>query len=310
MIYREVNDLFENYAIKFNSFSSILCQYPLNQCAELLYKFPRVSSYSYRSKELNKFIYEIRRSSNESLSQLYNQLLLIFLIRDNIIKLDSSELPPNIKSLYHANFNRILDYISLNKEPLDFYVFSNDKFLKDLAVCAQRLIPAGFAKAHLAKFPLTSFLRHGMFQFIEILYYITFELGGVTPLYELHIDSHDPELMKEMNAEGLKRFFINMADLMKNNLDVKGMFGIAWFLDPSLTSISPRLQYIHQSIINSDGNIFRMGMSDHSIKDALAKSQTRKKLYSEGKYSPKNHMSVWSRKKLIHWAEMTCTLSE
>jgi hypothetical protein len=309
MLSHEVSEILKNYTIRFNSISTILTTYPLSDYAKLFCRYPYVASYHYMSTEVINLTNEIRTRSTESILHFYNQLLLIYLIHDNIIKLDSSNIPPNIKSLYHNNFKRIISNILSDKEPLDFYMYSNDKFLKDLGVCTLRLIPVGHTKIHLSKFPIKSLFKHDVHQFIKVLLFVFFELKGVQPLYQLHIDSHDPDLLKEFNAEGRIRSYQNIADLLKINKDVKGVYGIAWLHDPVLKTISPRLSFLKEIGPNNGSKTFNMGTNNDAIMNAIATSPTRRRLYHEGKYTPTDFLFVWPRKSLIHWAEESCSPS-
>ncbi len=200
MFSNEISEILNNYTIRFNSISSILTTYPLNEYAKLFERYPYIAKHNYVSTDVINLTNEIRKRSDESILQSYNQLLLIYLIRDNIIKLDSSNMPPNIKSLFHINFERIISNILSDKEPLDFYMYSNDKFLKCLGVCTLRLIPAGYAKVHLNKFPLKSLFRHDVHQFINVLLFLLIDLKGFQPLYQLHLDAHDIDSMKDVRC--------------------------------------------------------------------------------------------------------------
>ncbi len=123
----------------------------------------------------------------------------------------------------------------------------------------------------------------------------------------MHTDSNDPELLSEFNEIGWQEFYIRVAELMKINTSIKGIYGGSWFFDPDLEEISPRLSYLRKIPIENGGRFFYTGSNEHDIKLSTLKSKTRKKLYQEGKYLPKSYLLIWSRTKLLAWADKKVT---
>ncbi len=62
------------------------------------------------------------------------------------------------------------------------------------------MIPAGAQKINKSRIPLKILYRQGATQFIKAILFIVFELKGVQPLFGMHTDSHDPDLMAECNG--------------------------------------------------------------------------------------------------------------
>lgn len=276
----------------------------------MLDHYPAVIGYHYISPEVSKYTENIIQNSSRDILDVYHQLLLVELISRNMEKVEKQELPDAIKQLYMKNFNRILGNISSRNDEPGFYLYPNDKFFKELAVCMLRMIPVGARKAHTTTLSGRFIFKKGLRQFITGLSFMLFKLHSLKPLMlTAHVDSHDPDLMEQFNPDGWNRSCLNMADLLKLRKEIKGYCGASWFYDPKLEQISPRLAYLRKSMIDNGGKIFYIGPNEEATNDALAKSPTRRKLYSEGKYIPSKYLIIWPRQNLIDWSNRVSSVS-
>lgn len=282
--------------------SDLLSKFPLERYIEYLENYPTISSYKYVSTEIEKFSKDLLTIGNNNILESYHKLILIILIIKAKDKIDSMKLPEDIKNLYSINFNRIINNIERNVFAPGFYMYPQDKFFKELGVCSLKIIPAGAQKINISSLPISFLFKGGIIQFLKGILFIFFKLGGFKPIYDMHTDSHDPNLLAEWNYKGWVRFYIRIAELLKINRHIKGIYGIGWPFDPKLEKISPRHIYLREIVTKNGGKLFYIGPSENAIKSATFKSPTRRKLYREGKYLPTDYMVVWPRKKLIEWA--------
>ncbi len=264
--------------------------------------YPKAVPYKYTSEETKRICNQIESGYNRSALEDFHKFLLLKLIAKHSADIDTMDMPDEIVDLYKKNFNRIAGEIETNqyKGP---YLYSNDKFCKDVALCGMRLIPVGARKTHASILSKRFLLKKGVSQFLDGLLFVLFELKGFKPLYEMHTDSKDPDLLSEFNPDGLKKSYFRIADLLNQHPEIKGIFGTSWFNDPVLETISPRLSYIRRIVVENGGKCFFIGADEHAVKNSTQKSMTRRKLYQEGKYLPTNYLIIWSRRKLIEWAE-------
>lgn len=281
----------------------LLRDFPLAAYMDLIDRYPRIGNYTYISPEVSDLADTLSRICTVTVLETYHQCLMLALIEKALEKLEHLKLPDEIKTYYHMNFERMLDDMERESHAAGFYLYPHDKFLKDLGICSLRLIPAGAQKLNLAPLPLEFLFRNGASQFLKGLMYVLFELKGFTPLYNMHTDSHDTQLMSEFNPEGWQNYYIRAAELIKLNPEVKGVFGRTWFVDPQLEKISPKLCYVRHMLGRNGGRFFYLGPCTSGIEDAVYKSPTRKKLYEDGKYTPRDYLGVWSGRSLIRWAE-------
>lgn len=279
-----------------------LAKFPVSAYIALFDAYPALENYGFTSPAVSDMARAIASSAGEQTSFDYHQLLLLELISKNHTAVDASNLPAVIKALYAKNFSRIVDDVAQERQPPDFHRHTNDKFLKDLGVCNLRIIPSGSQKLNRYKFPLGALKGLGLAGALQSGIHLVTRLGGLSPVYDMHTDSHDADLMAEFSPEGWRRFYLNVAALLQVHTDVKGLYGIGWFFDSKVPEISPRLAYLRELVIETGGRLSPVGATDGARESALATSPTRRKLHEEGKYLPTDFLAIWDRGSLIRWA--------
>jgi hypothetical protein len=288
-----------------NANPGIMQEFPLEGYIGLVQRYPAMTSYKYVSAEVRDFCDGILGNSNGHVLELYNKWLLVRLIEKAVSgEVNGLRVPEEVKNLYSMNFERIMREIEFSENEPGFYMHDDDKFLKEFGVCSLRVIPAGAQKISLSPLPVMFIFREGMPQFLNALSFLLLDVRGYKKFYTMHTDSHDPYLMSEFNADGWRRYLIRTADILKLNPAVTGIFGRSWFIDPRLEEISPNVCYVRKLTFESGGRIFYVGAAVDGIQDAIYKSPTRKKLYADGKYIPRDYIAIWPRKGLISWADM------
>jgi hypothetical protein len=283
--------------------SDILVKFPLQQYIDYLDAYPDIQDYNVVSADVKQYCGRIADSCGNTNLDLYHRLLLCELINKAETQVKELDFPSDIRQIWLENIDSILDDLNMQTTVGD-YLYPSDKLLKNLAICCLRLIPIGARKINLSMLPVKNFMfNKGLRQFLTLTYFIVTELRGIKPLYIGHLDTNDPNFIKEMNPEGLEKAYLRMAELLKRNKAVKGYFGTSWMLDPQLDKINLRHQYTRKMVLDNGGKLYYKGPSKSALRNSLAKSKTRRRLYKEGKYTPTNYVIVWSRQKLLRWAE-------
>ena len=221
----------------------LLSIFPITKYMRYIEQYPKISGYGYVSQEVEDLCKGIVYANGDHILGLYHQLILVNLILIARNKLEKMDYPQDIKDLYDSNFERIMKEIE-SRNQIGSYNYAHDKFRKNLALCSLKMIPAGAAKIHLSGISRRFIFNKGLAQLIRILTFVLFELGGFSPLFEMHSDSNDPELLSDFNENGRVKFYKRVSLLLKTQQDVKGIFGSSWFYDPKLEIISPRLAYL------------------------------------------------------------------
>lgn len=282
---------------------ALLTDLPLSRHIAHLSVYPEVGPYSYTSLDVQQDFEKLTQYGDKKLTATYQKLVLLDLIERNRTKIYQAGLPTSIVNLFESNFKRIIDDIQFERQNEDFYHFKNDKFLKDVSLCNLRLTPAGAQKLNLTKLPLLTFRSAGLIEFAKIAAFTTSKHLNRACVYDMHTDSHDTDLLNEFTPTGWRQFYINVADLLVTRPDIGGLFGVGWFFDPKVSEISPRLSYLRELVIESGGRSFNVGENEGATNSALTKSETRKRLYQQGKYKPVDYLVIWDRGTLINWRQ-------
>ncbi len=203
---------------------------------------------------------------------------------------------PAVIECFERSYARILTELAApDHEP---YAALTDVALKDLALCRQHLFPAGAQVVD----PNASFNRSllysgGMTQALAFTR-LMLHTGGNTHYYQIH--THLSE-MEDFNPDGWDRCYVRLAGMLRANPRIRGMVGGSWFYDPALETVSPRLVYLRKVPQGNGAGVFRVRLDTGG--DALAKSESRRQLYEQGKYTPTAYAIIWPREPLLAWAD-------
>jgi hypothetical protein len=281
----------------------LLDRFPVEEYIRCLDEYPSTAHYKYVGPRINDLCSRIIEKSDKKIMELYHQLVMVTLItgaRDHPALL---KLPDDVRQLFTINFTRILKLIEAGRAKPGYFLYPEDKFTKDLGICRLSMIPLGAQKVYTGRMSRRFLFKGGWGQFWRGLRMVLFETKGFQPIYRMHTDSRDRDLMKEFNAEGWVRFYKRTAELLKIKKNIKGVCGTSWFFDPVIKDISPELAYLRDIALKSGARIFRTATSEGTVRDALFMAPARIKLHTEGKYKPKAFIMVFPRKQLLKWAE-------
>lgn len=203
----------------------------------------------------------------------------------------------NIRQQFGSSFRRIVT--SIDSSSFTKYRSHNDILLKDLAICRQKVFPAGGARIvePAAGFSRSLMFKGGVRQGARMVR-LLLSVGGNKPFYSHHM--HLSEL-EQFNQKGFEACNLNLADMLKLNPDVRGIHCGSWLYDPALSFAGPRLAYMCEIQQHNGAYLFYAGVDRGG--GALAKSKSRRELYDQGKYIPKSYHIVWPRDRVIAWAE-------
>lgn len=281
---------------------------------QLLIDFPEVNyyekikslrltcTYKFVPQNLRDDVDRIRLRYGQEAVPIYHKLVLcFFIIRSSIYLQNNKDFPESILSFYSRYFEWILKHIFDSKvDDIHYYDHDNDLFLKDLNLCSLRMFPIGSQVVELSTAPRRFVISGGLSQFFGAASFYLTTLYRKLPFYQVHLDTR---WVSDFNRTGWYTFYSLIADMLKRNPDVKGVFGASWFYDPYLEKISPGLLYLRKVPEQGGARLFKVGSSYSDIENATYKSERRRRLYEEGKYTPTNYVFVWLRDDLIRWAE-------
>jgi hypothetical protein len=274
---------------------------PLERYIAYLDHYPTVARWSYVSGTVRRYCKTIQHLAGDSGLELYHQLLLLTLMTRSRGRLGAMNLPDEIRLRYEASFQRIARSIERKTAAPGYYLAP--QLCKDLGICMLRIIPAGMQIVNLFRLPGALFYKSSLRQWLAWVR-LVIQMGGISPFYEMHAHAADTKSMLEYSPAGYVQLFRRVAELLRRNPEVKGVVETGWLCDPALEEISPELSYVRAVVVENGGRIFLAGpCSAAGIHDATVFSSTRKRLYEEGKYLPKEYALVWPRKELLAWAD-------
>jgi len=203
----------------------------------------------------------------------------------------ATRLPEEFALHYADSFNRIIDQIDANP---GFADIGRDSFLKDLWLTRVVMIPA-FAQIWWPRSGLSA--RNIVKQGVKPALYVFGRCGGRRPFLEGH--THDPVAKAYWNEPGWREALRLAALALPAMPHIRGAFGTAWFYDPAVRGISPRISFAQDLQVGRGALRMEIGSEAATIANATATSAERRNRYREGNYLPTDYAVIWSRRDLI-----------
>ena len=202
----------------------------------------------------------------------------------------ASRLHPEFALHYADVFHRLLDQIA--KDPA-FADLARDSFLKDLWLARLVMIPA-FAQIWWPHSGLSAkaVLKGGP----AAAAYVFLRCGGRRPYLEGH--THDPVAKAYWNEPGWREALRLAALALPALPHACGVFGIAWFYDPAIKEVSPRISFAQDLQVGAGAHRFKVGSNEAAIANATLTSAERRNRYRDGLYLPTDYAIIWSRRDL------------
>lgn len=226
-----------------------------------------------------------------------NRLLVTRLALQLGATLRERDLTPEILALVPAAAARLLTHL---RGAVDAsYVFPGDFFVKDLRFAAGLTVPGGAEVLDLRSHPgqrvsMQLLRRQPSLATLRGL------LSGsrLDPWFRIHTEVR---YLRHFHEAGWDAFYQRVAGLLRRHPEVRGVLGTAWFFDPQLDGVSPRLGYLRNPLAR--GAFLVAGRTTaFDIASATAHSEARQQLHRQGRYMPAPHTLVWPRHALLRWA--------
>ena len=208
------------------------------------------------------------------------------------------DLPDSILAVYPATFTRLANF--LTEPPSDeAYDDSGEYFRKDVRFVLGLSVPCGARVIDLtSRVPLYT-VAYSMWRAKDPTLLVRYlQARGTGRWFRHHVDSRH---VSEFNEQGLEAFYLRVADLLRRREYIRGLTGTSWYYDPHVVTISPRLAYLHR-LPERGAFLLPHGTNPSAVRNATKTSETRRRLYQEGKYTPVSFSMLWPREALLNWA--------
>ncbi len=276
----------------------ILNNFPTSAYIEYINNYPQYVAHKFVSIKIKEITTKIIKISDLPTLEIYHKLILINLMQYSIAGDLINTFPADIKILIFNNFKLILEKIISPRTKKSFFLYSEDKFNKYMAIARLKMIPCGAQKIYAGSLPKKFLFSHRPHQFLKGISLII-KAGGRKPFFKMKADSTDKQLMREFNPEGWDRFFKRVGELLKTQKEIKGVCGGSWLFDPILKEISPELYYIREISARYGALFFYQGSNKRIIQDATFMSPKRIKLFDQREYIPTSYLMIITRKNLL-----------
>ena len=205
---------------------------------------------------------------------------------------------PTLVGLHHG---RQLERISQDMigQQAEWFNVDNDLFQKDLGITTFRLYAAGSQLIDpRCGVPRSYVLKGGLAEVPRRMRTIL-GLGGFKPYFQIHTHM---SMLDTFNEQGWEDCYRGCVELYALFPQVRGMMGGSWFYDPALAEISPRLAYLREVPLKNGAHLMYVETGGDAMHNSLSSSPTRRKLYEEGRYTPKSYMLIWGKREQSAWA--------
>lgn len=224
-------------------------------------------------------------------------------LRDVLLCLAAKRLE-GIASDNHCNSARLFTLRNLYRIatqtarlPDAYHSLENDKFLKDLAIGSQRLLPIGsFLVEPGAGVPRALIYRNGARQAATFLR--LWGTNGLTGYLQSHMNLSD---MKFFDEPSVRAFYHICASEIERVPTSRGLLRSSWLIDPSMERVGKNMVHIAKLPLDNGAARFKYKEDPEGKSGALSFSPIRRQLFLEGKYLPTSYMLVWPRKEYLRW---------
>lgn len=215
------------------------------------------------------------------------------------VRLSSHPMPDALTGEFERQAIRVLEACA---DPAsDEWSLADDVIQKDIALCR---LDAFACRAQMVEkhsgLSIRKMLNQNFATFSQACSLLTAQGFRRQPYFEIH--THTP-MLDGFNEDGWMLCYMLIAELLELYPDRLGMIGSAWFYDPQLLELSPRLAYLQIVPLSGGAMILKGATSAKDIDLATATSPTRRAAYEAGRYLPVNHTLIWPRQALLRWAK-------
>ena len=285
-----------------NNYISILSQWPSFAKFAPIQRFIELNlntknTYKYIPDECRSILQSVSAEFGAEAEKVFLRLVLLKSTMTIIESNSLQEIPLRLKGHHYQQLLRIANSKCCNDEWLDI---DNDIFQKELCITTLRLYTSGcqLIDVHCG-LPRSILFKQGIFKlpFFMVKFLC---VGGFKPFFQIHMHLLTIDKFNEKERD---ECYLCCVELYKLFPKALGMFAGSWFYDPEVTKISPHLAYLSQKPIKAGAFIMYTNTIKDPSNNALLKSNTRRQLFLNGKYTPKNFMLIWAKKNQIKWAK-------
>ena len=180
-----------------------------------------------------------------------------------------------------------------------YFAPGSHRFVRACKLVTLRRFPAGQFEWERSGVSRRDLLRVEPRSMARALATVAFRMGGLRPVFFSHLNPRRPNRsLSELEAN---RSYYLMALAMELQPEVRGFAACSWFRSPSTQAVSPRLAWISRVFLENGGVVVDSGRADPES-GVFHRSETRRRLSREGRFTPRLGLVLWPRRAMLAWA--------
>jgi hypothetical protein len=263
--------------------------------------------YSLFPNEMKTWLFKLVSTYNHQVLTDINQLVVVDLMLSSLRSLEPKSignqyrhleaLPPRVIESVIEWFEYLVDsMVSGNYAP----DIKSDLFKKDLAISALNMWPSSsICHYEMRALPRRFLTVNGITQFCSAANMLLNKIKDRQFMYEFHMEDRrkNPHFLEA----GWRAFYLEIAQRLKSETHVSGIFAQSWFWDPEVVKTFPKMMYL-RALPESGGAMFFLLETCDDPSHVALQNKKRQRLYEQKLYTPKSYLMVWPRKMMLRWA--------
>jgi len=269
-------------------------------------KMPR-NTYSLFPNDMECWLSELTRTYSAQVLIDIQQLVLVDLMNSSLRSLDPTSigkqyrhlemLPPNVIESVKEWFRQLVESMFAGNY---IHGINSDLFRKDLAISALNMWPSrSICHYEMSALPRRFLTTNGIAQLFSASSMLLRKIKNRQFMYEFHMEDRrkNPHFLEA----GWREFYLEIAQRLKSETHVSGIFAQSWFWDPVVIKTFPKMTYLRKLPESGGAMFYLLDKCDDPTHVAL-QNKKRQRLYEKKLYIPKSYLMVWPREMIIHWA--------
>ncbi|WP_051563841.1 hypothetical protein [Enterovibrio calviensis] len=265
-------------------------------------------AYSHFPDDMDRWFEQLFDTLSAEMMADVHQLALVDLMLSSLRSLDSQRpednsvcvntLPMVVIESVKEWFTYLADSMAAGDYEPDV---TSDLFRKDLAISALNMWPSGSICHYEPRaLPRRFLTANGITQFVSAADMLLRKIKDRQQMYELHME--DRRTNPHFLEAGWREFYLEIAQRMKSEPQISGIFAQSWFWDAEVIQASSKMAYL-RNLPESGGASFYLLEACDDAEHVALQNKKRRRLFEEGKYTPKSYLMIWPREALLRWAK-------
>lgn len=133
----------------------------------------------------------------------------------------------------------------------------------------------------------------------QTLAFVVRRMRGLGPVFFSHLNPR--RATPSLREDDANRSYYRMARSLELQPSIRGFAACSWFRSPGTHRVSPHLAWLSQVFRDNGGLVVESGLAEADC-GVLSRSETRRRLYESGKFTPTRGLVLWPRDAMIAWA--------